>query len=291
MSGCTAERHRTVAGRARADRPCGLLPDRRHRRPCAGRRHRLRRSQVRPDLRQPRRHLASDSEGATSQLQRASEPRPLLGLPRRRRRELWDRDEFPLPDAPDRRRLVLPGGLAVVGRRPSPPCLAGVRAACSRRAVLDALPGHEWPARTRHSAIRQFQRPVLRQRDRAQVTHRATRLCRHADGCDRRDALVPRRDHALGRLPSARAMPRRGTPQVQGQVRLHRRAALERGDQHIACRPGGEPGEHHSRRRRAPLRRLRRCDQPRALGGHRLRPPQRALLDPVLLELGRQRRR
>ena len=86
-------------------------------------------------------------------------------------------------------------------------------------------------------------------------------------------------------------MPRRRAFAVQEQVGLHQRAALERGNRDAAGGHRGEPGQQVARRRGAHLRRVRRRDQPRPRRRNRLRSPERPLLDPVLLELGRRRGR
>ena len=125
------------------DDPRRLLPDGRDRRPCARRRCRLRRAQARPDLRQRRRPRARHRRRKAPRVQRARARGSLLGVPRRRRWELRDRHELRVPDAPGRRRRVLPGRLALVRRPTRRRGVAALRTACSRRPVRVALPGDE----------------------------------------------------------------------------------------------------------------------------------------------------
>ena len=129
--------------------------------------------------------------------------RSLLGLPRRRWRELRDRDELPLPCSSCRYGRPVPDLVAVGRRAGGRRGLAGDRAVRARRASSPTLffattakaPGAT-PAITSG-------RPVLRHGDRARGADRAPGGGRTSEARDRHDARLLRCGHATGTLRPA----------------------------------------------------------------------------------------
>ena len=261
------DRRRGGARGTRPRDPGRIVRDRRDRRSRARRRRRLRLAEVRHDLRQ--RRLARDRHRRRPlpHLQRDREPRPLLGLPRRRGRQLRRRHAL-RRSRPIRSRTSSYffadwpwSQLAEVVRG-----LAGLRPARTRRALLDLRD----PDR-RELADRPDLRPAARPAEPARRAARPARARRRPAAHARR-LLLPGRPAPLGRLPRQerrrvphrRRVARRDAPAggLRGQVRLPERSADGRRDRHDRHLDRARP-ERGLRLGLAPARLLRRRDQPR----------------------------
>ena len=113
-SGRAADRRAARADPAGPHRPVRLVPVGGHRRPRAGRRARPRRAPLRPHERQPARGAHRDRGWARAARGRRHERGSLLGVPRRGRRQLRDRDRADPEDTPGARRGVVQRLVAVV---------------------------------------------------------------------------------------------------------------------------------------------------------------------------------
>ena len=245
------------------------------------RRRRLRVAQARNDSGQ--RSLALPivtADGRMLDVRSIAPRRSVLGVPWWRRWQLRCRHELPLPYPSGDSGVVLRADLAVGVDERRRRGVAAICAARPGRPLLDLSPRDR-----SHSTERAGVRPVLRLGSEAQAAARAVAR-RPGRKPDNGHVAVPRADGALGRLQDARVRRVSSGPKglsaanaIRRQVGLLRQAAA--GGRHIDT-PHAGSSSGRARRRGGDPRLVRRRDQPRRAGRDRVRPPARALLDPVL---------